>query len=115
MHIYPENEKSIHLTYRWKLFLDDLREPKSDDFVIARNVKKAKELIKKKGFPSYMSLDHDLGKNEPTGYDFVKWIVNEYKDKELPEFDFNIHSANPVGAKNMELLLNNFIKHKRDS
>lgn len=97
----------------WKLFLDDIRTPKSEGFVIARSVDEAINLIKQKGFPSYMSLDHDLGEDVPTGYDFVKWIVSEYMDKDLPQFEFNIHSANPVGAENMKGLLNNFIKHKR--
>ena len=97
----------------WKLYLDDIRTPKSNDFIIARSVDEAKQLIKQKGFPIYMSLDHDLGEDVPTGYDFVKWIVSEYMDKDLPQFEFNIHSANPVGAENMRGLLNNFIRHKR--
>jgi len=96
----------------WRLYLDDIRTPKSNDFVIVRSVDEAKQLIKQKGFPSYMSLDHDLGEDVPTGYDFVKWIVSEYMDKDLPQFEFNIHSANPVGAENMRGLLNNFIKKK---
>jgi hypothetical protein len=97
----------------WKLYLDDIRTPKSNGFTIARSVEEAKKLIREKGFPSYMSLDHDLGEDVPTGHDFVKWIVNEYMDKELPDFEFNIHSANPVGAENMKSLLNNFIRHKK--
>lgn len=98
----------------WKLFLDDVRDPKLDGFTVARSVKEAKDLIKRKGFPSYMSLDHDLGDGVPTGHDFVKWIVSEYMNKDLPEFDFTVHSANPVGKKNMETLLNNFIRHKKN-
>jgi hypothetical protein len=105
--------KTILEEVGWKLYLDDIRTPKSEGFTIARSVKEAQDLIRKKGFPSFMSLDHDLGEDVPTGYDFVKWIVSEYMNKELPEFDFNIHSANPVGAENMKGLLNNFIRHKR--
>lgn len=97
----------------WSLFLDDEREPKEKGMTVARTSEEAKELIRKKGFPKYMSLDHDLG-GDDTGQKFVKWIVDEYMDKELPEFDFNIHSDNPVGSKNMESLLNSFIKHKRE-
>jgi len=99
---------------KWNLFLDDVRTPKTDrDFIVARSVKEAIQLIRDKGFPSYMSLDHDLGEDVPTGHDFVKWIVTEYQDDILPEFTFNVHSANPVGKENMESLLNNFIKHKK--
>ena len=106
--------KSV-LNENWKLYLDDLRTPKGSGYTIARNVDEAKKLIKKKGFPSYMSLDHDLGEEEETGYDFVKWITKEYSNKNLPEFDFNVHSANPVGAENMRSLLNNFIKFKKNN
>jgi hypothetical protein len=98
----------------WNLFLDDERNPKEDKkFVIARTSQEAISLIKKKGFPKYMSLDHDLG-GDDTGQKFVKWITKEYIDKNLPDFSFNIHSANPVGKENMESLLNNFIKYKRE-
>lgn len=102
----------------WKLFLDDVRNPKGNGYIVARTVEEAKQLFKKKGFPSHMSLDHDLGEDKkgnllPTGYDFVKWITKEYQDKKLPEFTFNIHSANPVGVDNMKSLLNNFIKFKK--
>jgi hypothetical protein len=104
----------------WKLFLDDIRNPKESGYIIARSVEEAKKLIKEKGFPSHMSLDHDLGEDKkgkllPTGHDFVKWITKEYQDKELPKFTFNIHSANPVGVDNMKSLLNNFIKFKKSN
>lgn len=101
------------LLNEWNLYLDDERNPKTQKkFLVARSVDEAKKLIKEKGFPSYMSLDHDLGDDE-TGYDFVKWITKEYQDKELPEFEFNVHSANPVGAENIKKLLDNFIKFKK--
>lgn len=105
---------------KWKLYLDDIRSPKESGYTIARNIEEAKKLISEKGFPSHMSLDHDLGENKngkplPTGHDFVKWITKEYLDKELPEFTYQIHSANPVGADNMKGLLDNFIKFKNKS
>ena len=96
----------------WNLYLDDIRNPEDKKYTIARSVKEAKKLIQKKGFPSHMSLDHDLGEGE-TGYDFVKWIVKEYTNKSLPSFTFQVHSSNPVGKENMEKFLENFIQFKK--
>jgi hypothetical protein len=52
-----------------------------------------------------MFLDHDLGgkiwvdsNEENTGYQFIKWIVNEKKNKNSLIY---IHSMNPIGANNM--------------
>jgi hypothetical protein len=49
-----------------------------------------------------MSLDHDLGENTPTGYDFVLWLeekIHFNKYNNIP--DIKVHSANPVGKKRM--------------
>jgi hypothetical protein len=96
------------------LYLDDIRNPTTNrDWHIARSVSEAIDFINANGMPSYISFDHDLGPYpEPTGYDFAKWIVNSCLDGDisLPEdFDFNVHSANPVGSNNITLLLDNFI------
>ena len=53
-----------------------------------------------------LSLDHDLGPDEMTGYDFMRWLEAEVfanRIKEVPEIEF--HTANPVGRKQMELVL----------
>lgn len=50
-----------------------------------------------------ISLDHDLGDGNQTGYDFLNWLEAQVfigKWKNIPEL--KIHSANPVGRKNME-------------
>ena len=49
-----------------------------------------------------MSLDHDLGENTPTGYDFVAWLEEKIYHKKfinLPKM--KVHSANPVGKRRM--------------
>ncbi len=88
------------------IFLDDLREPPSDKWVIVRTAETAYEAIlagNKAGKDMVVSLDHDLGEDIPTGYDLVKWI---YKDIAIdenfrPQISFLIHSMNPVGRENM--------------
>ena len=90
---------------RIKVFLDDTRLPSKDfthlfltyecliDFL---GKTKAEEI-------SYISLDHDLGTTK-TGYDVCKWFVeNDYWIDHI-----NIHTANPVGERNMFQLLNRY-------
>jgi hypothetical protein len=87
-----------------KLFLDDVREC-PDDYI---HVKTVFELI---GYLKYyqeiitdISLDHDLGIGQLTGYDFCKWFEREFWKQKLP-INFTIHSQNPVGAGNMKRVL----------
>ena len=125
----------------WSLFLDDIRNPQTNrNWKIARTVEEAKSLIKQFGFPEYASLDHDLGfigkhdeqvpnhlvdirivkpeelvDTEPSGYEFAKWIVEEDMNGTIsipPTFEFNVHSANPIGAKNIYNLLHDYLKRK---
>lgn len=114
-------------TDKWNLFLDDERNPSdvywmkvdygSYTWKIARSVDEAISLIEKYGFPDSMSLDHDLGDNFPTGYDFVKWVVNEDMDnpimnEDAPEVFY--HTQNPIGKKNMESLMTSYLSHRYD-
>jgi len=100
-----------------KLFIDDLRMPtyiheNNNDWDIVTNYYDAVKYIKENGIPNIISFDHDLGEGK-TAYDFVKWLVFEYDNgKRFPnDFNFMIHSANPVGAENIRCLLNNYLKH----
>ncbi len=100
-----------------KLYLDDIRTPKNDDFIIVRSFQEATEFIQQNGIPNYISFDHDLGCDEvgtiyPNGYDFAKWLIemdldNTYKFPK--DFKFNVHSANPIGKKNIETIINNYL------
>lgn len=104
---------------RWKLFLDDerfpakFREQKFDDWLVIRTMTMAIWHIQNLGMPYAMSLDHDLGNNQPTGFDFVKWLVNQDMDGAIDLSDCSeiyVHSQNPVGAENMRAYLNNYLE-----
>ena len=103
----------------WGLFLDDERFPSDKDpikdWVIARTVNEAQDLIRDFGMPYRMSLDHDLGKGIPTGYDFIKWLVEQDMD-DVIDIDviiyFYVHSQNPVGAENIRSYFNTYISQK---
>lgn len=56
-----------------------------------------------------LSLDHDLGE-DLTGYDCVKYIVNDCMKRNTNLPFINIHSANPVGKNNMISYINNYKK-----
>ncbi len=92
----------------WNLFLDDIRDPSSDDWMVARSVAEAMALINLHGLPATMSLDHDLGDQVPTGKDFLNGLVEMALDNdttgELSKVQITVHSANPVGRANMESL-----------
>jgi hypothetical protein len=51
-----------------------------------------------------LSLDHDLGEGQKTGYDIAKWMV---ETKIYPPYIF-VHSLNSVGAANIRQLLEHY-------
>lgn len=87
-----------------RIYVDDTRSaPK--DFILANNYKDAINIINRnKDDIDCLSLDHDLGGNK-SGYDICLYLVeNEIFPKEI-----NLHSANPVGVKNMYQLLDRYM------
>ena len=60
------------------------------------------------GLVAFISLDHDLGLEnnlfgeERSGYTVAKWIEQKAYEGVLPELNWAIHSANPVGRNRME-------------
>lgn len=98
----------------WKLFLDDLRDPPDQSWIVCRTYEDAVLAVKRFGFPSEVSFDHDLG-YERTGMDLARYLVELDLDQNtMPDhFSFNVHSANPVGAENIEALLGRYVRFKR--
>jgi len=122
------------------LFLDDERVPsdvtwvhieRTTEWEIVRSFNEAVDWVLKNGVPNVISFDHDLGyeafdTNEhgivvvtdstecKSGYDFAKWLVNyDLEENVFPKnFQFTVHSMNPVGARNIMALLNNYLRSK---
>lgn len=94
----------------WNLFLDDLREvsyvpslPQNQVWTLARSTEEAKLLVSLHGMPALISFDHDLG-GEDKATIFLNWLIREYwTDEPIPEFQ--VHSANPVGAANISSMM----------
>lgn len=101
------------MTYR--MFIDDLRDPPDDSWIIARTSSEALEYMREHGCPAEISFDHDLGCDD-TAMRVVKQIVEqdlETGGKFIPDnFVFFVHSANLVGARNIEGHLNGYLAQR---
>lgn len=83
------------------------------------------------GLPDAICFDHDLGSDVEnlgysigltkqqarglkqrtlTGYDCAVWLIDYCISNDLRLPRYNIQSANPVGKKNIQCLLDNYIK-----
>jgi hypothetical protein len=114
----------------FKIYLDDVRTPVDNDWVVVRNFDEFVDKVNEIGLKniSLISLDHDLGdsamkewhKNvyhnykldydnitEKTGYDVAKWLVNQWMEGS-PVVDVYTHSANAIGASNIMGYINNY-------
>lgn len=101
------------------LFIDDERNPKTDKpWKIVRSYDEAIRFFNEHGIPSYISFDHDLGDEQAkTGLDIVKWLIeDDMQHSSLPKnFSYNVHSANPVGRKNIESLFSSYMEFKHNN
>ena len=63
------------------------------------------------------SLDHDLGPNTPSGYDFISMIlllIDRGLKVHVPD-NVGLHSMNPVGRDNMVMVLKEIRRRQHDS
>lgn len=95
-----------------KIWVDDERPmPKGFD----HHVKTSAEAIEllQRGNVTGISLDHDLGGvNEcETGYFIAQFIEIAAHNGWIPKLEWAIHTANPVGRRNMEAALRNADKY----
>ena len=97
------------------LYIDDERTPSTDhEWVVVRSYNEAIDYLEANPCPSYISFDHDLG-DGPTGKDIATWMVRRDLNCEpgndyIPtDFQFNVHSANPVGRDNIKAVLEGYL------
>jgi hypothetical protein len=88
----------------WKLYLDDVRDPDEQGWTVIRSsIMAVVTIVKRKEIPEFMSLDHDLGEDDNT-MRFLKELHHIWEDwGSEPDLipGYVVHSANPVGAKNI--------------
>jgi hypothetical protein len=118
-----------------KIYLDDVRTPLSNDWIVVRNYNEFVNTINKIGLDTIelISLDHDLGESamveyysnvknnynldynnitEKTGYDCCKFLVMLSMTKKIPLPLIYVHSANPIGSANMMGYINNYLMNQ---
>ena len=88
-----------------KLWLDDVREPLNKSWHWVKTGEEAIELLKQ-GMVDSISFDHDLGEEGISGYDVAKWIEEMAAHGGMDRLVWRIHSANPVGQKNIQAAMN---------
>jgi hypothetical protein len=119
-----------------RLYLDDIRTPVDDDWIVVRNYDEFVAQLKLNGLGNFevISLDHDLGEGamveyytnvknnymldynnieERTGMDCCRYLVSESMNEKIPLPQVYIHSANPIGSANMMGYINNYLMNCR--
>jgi len=100
-----------------KLYVDDIRNPKGTFDKITRSSEETIEYLTRFGCPDFISWDHDLG-GDDTSMVIVKWLIEMDLDMSgefIPDtFTWNIHSANPVGASNIDGYLTSYMRSKAE-
>ena len=96
-----------------KLWIDDCRVPPQNGnwTTWAKTFDEAMRYIRVNWYDiTDISFDHDLGHNCKTGYDILCVIEKECADGRYFTGNLHIHSANPVGRKNMEAVINSIFR-----
>ena len=99
------------MTVKVWYYLDDERTPRRRagvKWVVYRDPRKMLSDIRNHGLPDGISFDHDLGEDTMSGYDAAMAIVDMVLDGDIEPkatFEWNVHSANPVGAKRIALAM----------
>jgi len=108
----------------YSLFIDDERAPNNfppvgDKWVIVRTMEEAVRYIDAAGFPQFITFDHDLGEDEPSGMDIAKWLIAQDQRSNgkclSDEFTFAVHSQNSPGTANIKGLLSNYLSCRKTS
>ena len=91
-----------------KLWVDDVRVvPDRFEYFWATSVEQAKQIIideEKVGTPiELIDLDHDAGDYEICGGDYIR--ILDWLEETGRNYPIRIHTANPVGRKNMENII----------
>lgn len=100
----------------YKLFLDDIRQPPDNSWIVARSFDEAVKIINEKGCPDQLSFDYHISKKPggKNGKDLAQWLINvDRKRKFIPDdFEFYVHSSDLAGAEQIKALLSGYLNNK---
>ena len=101
----------------YKLFIDDIRNPTTSDWIVARSSAGALRTVQRFGMPHTISFDHDLGE-EDTTINFLNWMEKRLLDGTYvfpKDFKYFVHSANPVGAANIHSKISQYLRYFKEN
>jgi hypothetical protein len=124
-------KKALYLDYN-RIPIETI--PGYEPWFIVRNYDEFIKWITENGIPDFISFDHDLDDEhmndyfkqmlekgyqypeynqykEKTGLDCAKWLVEYCQKNNLTLKQCAVHSANPVGALNIQSYINGFHRH----
>ena len=89
-----------------KIWVDDVREATSPEYIVCLSVNQCIGLIEKVGIHDIelLDLDHDAGDFAIDGGDYIK-ILDYLELKHFKDVNIHLHSKNPVGIKNMQRII----------
>ena len=94
-----------------KLWIDDMRQPPSDDWTWVKTTNQAIAAIRQyernmNDDTIMINLDHDAGDFVNDGGDYIQ-ILNWLEKNKIVDtgYFFHIHSMNPVGIQNMRAII----------
>lgn len=89
-----------------KLWVDDVRVPPepASEWLWVKTSMEAIDALSETDF-DVVSLDHDLGEESGSGYDVACYIERKAWYGSVIPGEIRVHSANPVGRKNIELCI----------
>lgn len=97
---------------KWKLFIDDERDPVDKSFIVARSSQEAIDYVELfESLPIEICFDHDLG-GDDTSMKFIHWMSNQILDNRYQlrkDFKYSIHSQNPIGVNNIKYYMLGFL------
>ena len=103
----------------YNLFLDDERNPEDvtwkalpkTSWVVVRSFKEFHKTLKEKGPPELVSFDHDIGEfrtGATCAQALIEFDLNVWKGAWNGKFE--VHSQNPVGARNIQFDLQSYLR-----
>ena len=91
--------------------------PPGPDWFVATSYESAIRFLTSIGCPAVISFDHDLG-GIKSGLDIAKWLIDKdlmFNGEFIPKnFEFDVHSANIIGAENIEKLLGQYLRFRQN-
>ena len=96
-----------------KIWIDDIRKA-PDGYVHLKTLQEFKTFLTQwNGEIEILDLDHDLGENEPTGYDIIKWFYTLFPTR-FPK-KVLCHSSNPPGKENILKFVESVIRNREET